>query len=63
MTFQFNMLNSLGVMARTKNVDGRTDARTHGQTDGDHYHIPPTPSGGGIIIGLNPAGKITVAIA
>ena len=24
------------------------DAHTDGQTDGDHYHIPPTPSGGGI---------------
>ena len=59
MKFQVNMLNSLGVMARTKNVDGRTDAHTDahidahtdgqmdGQTDGDHYHIPPPLRAGG----------------
>jgi len=54
MKFQVNMLNSLGVMARTKNVDGRTDARTdartHARTDGRRpLPYPPTPSGGGII--------------
>jgi hypothetical protein len=52
MKFQVNMFNSLGVMARTKNVDRRTDGRTDARTDGRTHRWTET-----ITISPHPCGR------